>query len=292
MKKIIIFFSAMLLLVSCEGTWLMYDTAQKDRLYMEVQKEPGVVSLALLPDEVSYMIPVRLMGMPSGNDRHFSVEFIGAENGATVLVDGKEVPVRTAREGVDFELSELVLRAGEVVAPVTLTLKRQPEMADNYMSVKFRIVENGDFRPADQDSTDVDAIVSRQYHLYVTDGDVACPSWWGTSASDTGWHMYLGTFYPAKFRKLLELFHEMENTNPVLYEQLVDQCGENLDDESLPVAFFQRTNTAAWASYVLIPLYNFYKGYYEANPDDPNMENFASSGSAGTYWKDPVGLLR
>lgn len=297
MKKIIILFSTMLFLVSCEGTWLMYDTSQKDRLYIEVQQNPGVVSMALLPDEVSYTIPVRLMGMPSGSDRYFSVEFIEAENDETILVDNVEVPVMTARKGTDFELSELVLPAGEVVAPVILTLKRQPEMADNYMSIKFRIVENEDFRPADYDDTDLQAIVSGQYHLYVTDGEVACPDWWDASTSKEnlkGWTLYTGKFYPAKLRKLLEFYHDMENSNPDLYEQLVAQCGENLDKESLEALFFQKTNVAVWANYVMIPLYNYYKSYYEdeANKDDPNKETFASSGSAGTYWKDPIGMLR
>jgi hypothetical protein len=45
---------------------------------------------------------------------------------------------------------------------------------------------------------------------------------------------------------------------------------------------------------VLIPLYNYFKDLYAANPEHPDatIDTFADKGTAGTYWKDPVGLLK
>ena len=80
--------------------------------------------------------------------------------------------------------------------------------------------------------------------------------------------------------------------NPSLYEQLVAQYGENLDNEGLTVSFWASESPAMWATYVLLPLYNYYLDYYTAHPDDPNFETQGSSGTSGSYWRNPLSLLR
>lgn len=82
------------------------------------------------------------------------------------------------------------------------------------------------------------------------------------------------------------------NENPVFYQECVDRYGENLDKEGIAKNFIQLENPTVWASYVLIPLCEYYKTYYAEHPDDPNYEEIKSSGSSGTYWKDPIALLR
>ena len=69
--------SFILLLSSCEGTWIMYDTSQKDHLYMENLPSAPVVSFALVADqELTHDVKVKMMGMPVEQDRQFTVEYL------------------------------------------------------------------------------------------------------------------------------------------------------------------------------------------------------------------------
>ena len=289
--------TAVLSLVSCKGTWLMYDTGQKDRLYFEVLPNPEEVSFALILDEtIEYKTTVRMMGMPVDYDRTFHIEYIPAKEGEMHNNGTTDMPVLTAREGVDFKMGELVIPAGAVEADVNITLLKSDEMAGNYMKLTFKVVEDDEFLPMDPDRTDLRAIASPQFSLLVNAGDPACPSWWNASASGDdlfGWSMYLGRFYPDKFRKMLEYYHAIEEKNPSLYEQLVVQYGENLDKEGLSPTFFQTDSPAMWGTYVLLPLYNYYLEYYTEHPEDPNFETQQDkTGVSGTYWKNPIGLFR
>ena len=288
--------AAALALVSCQGTWLMYDTSQKDRLYFEVLPNPEEASFALITDEtIDYRTTVRMMGMPVDYDRTFHIEYIPAKEGEMHNNGTTDMPVLTAREGVDFKMGELVIPAGAVEADVNITLLKSDEMDDNYMKLTFKVVEDEEFLPMDPDSTDLRAIASPQFSLLVNAGDPACPYWWNASAASDdlfGWSMYVGRFYPDKFRKMLEYYHAIEEKNPSLYEQLVVQYGENLDNEGLTVSFWASESPAMWATYVLLPLYNYYLDYYTAHPDDPNFETQGSSGTAGSYWRNPLSLLR
>ena len=283
-------------LVSCQGTWLMYDTGQKDRLYFEVLQTPEIASFALINDEsICYKATVKMMGMPVDYDRTFHIEYIPAEEGEMHNNGTTDMPVLTAREGVDFKMGELVIPAGAVEADVNITLLKSDEMDDNYMKLTFKVVEDEEFLPMDPDSTDLRAIVSPQFSLLVNAEDPVCPVWWDASTSGEdlfGWHRFLGKFYPDKFRKLLEYYHGINDVNPSLYEQLVAQYGENLDKEGIVQAFFQKESPAMWATYVLIPLYNYYKEYYEQHPDDPNKEDMKTTSSPGNYWSDPVTQLK
>lgn len=285
-----------LTLVSCQGTWLMYDAGQKGRLYFEVLPAPEQVSFALVNDEtLEVTAKVRLMGMPKDYDRTFHVEYIPAEEGETYNNGSNDFPVLTAREGTDFSIAGFVIPAGAVEADVDITLMKSEEMADNYIKLTFSVVEDEEFLPMDPDSTDLKAILSPQYSLMVNAGEPACPYWWDASSSGSdlfGWTMYLGRFYPDKFRKMLEFYHQIEEKNPSLYEQLVVQYGENLDKEGLSQSFFAQEAPAMWATYVLIPLYDYYLEYYSEHPDDPNFETQASSGTSGSYWRNPLSLLR
>lgn len=289
--------AAALALVSCQGTWLMYDTSQKDRLYFEVLPTPEIVSFALITDEtIDYKTTVKMMGMPVDYDRTFHIKYIPAEDGEVYNNGADNIPVLTAREGIDFSMEEeLVIPAGAVETDVNITLQKTDEMSDNYIKLTFRIVEDEEFLPMDPDSTDLRAIASPQFSLLVNAGDPSCPYWWGYETSTDvmlGWQKTVGTFYPDKFRKMLDYYRAIENKNPSLYEQLLELYGENIDKEGLSLGFWQSENSAMWATYVLIPLYNYYKDYYEQHPDDPKKENFADRGTSGEYWANPLSMLR
>ena len=289
--------SFILLLSSCEGTWIMYDTSQKDHLYMENLPSAPVVSFALVADqELTHEVKVKMMGMPVEQDRQFTVEYL--EPSAPAFQSGETgVEIYKAQPGTDFEAPSFVIPAGAVEATLSFTLKRTETVKTKFASIRFRIVEDEEFLPMAQDSTDLDAIVSSEYEVLFNDGDPVCPAWWDSSSGSTnlfGWNMNVGKFYVAKYRKFLELFHAMEESNPVIFEQMVAKYGYNLDNPGIETVFFQKTDPAVWATYVLIPLYNYFKDLYAANPEHPDatIDTFADKGTAGAYWKDPVGLLK
>jgi hypothetical protein len=286
--------SFIMLLSSCEGTWIMYDTTQKDHLYMENLPSASTVSFALVEDlELTHNVKVKMMGMPVNADRQFTVEFL-EPSVASVASGESTIDVYKAVAGTDFEAPSFVMPAGAVETTLSFKLKRTETIKDKFASIRFRIVEDAEFVPMVQDSTDLDAIVSSEYEVLFNDGDPVCPVWWSAGAGYEGWQMLIGKFYVAKYRKFLDLFHEMEVSNPVIFEQMVEKYGYNLDNPDMEIAFYQKTDPAVWATYVLIPLYNYFKALYEANPEHPDatIDTFASSGTAGTYWKDPVGQLK
>lgn len=282
----------MLLINSCKGTWIMYDTSQKDRLYFETAVNPKVLSFALLNDEtMQYSVPIKMMGMPVDQDREFQVEFVDMPAGATLQVDDAEIPIFTAKEGDDFEVSSIVLPAGAIQTKLNFTLKRTEILKEKLAGIKLRIVETDEFMPMAQDSTDIDAIVSQEVTFYFNDADPVCPYWWGTSESAMGYQMYVGNFYVEKYRYMLDLFHDIEGKNAAIYEMMLGKYGYNIDVEGLRHSFWSVQDQAVWATYVLIPTYLYFKAFYEENPDHPNATKDTFGTKAGD-WQDPVKLLR
>lgn len=264
---------------------------------METLQTAPAVSFALVSDlELTHNVKVKMMGMPVNEDREFTVEFL-EPSVASIQSGEQELEVYKAVAGTDFEAPSFVMPAGAVETVLSFNLKRTEAIKTKFASIRFRILENDEFRPMAQDSTDIKAIVSAEYEVMFNDGDPVCPAWWDSSSGSTnlfGWNMNVGKFYVAKYRKFLELFHAMEEANPAIFEQMVAKYGYNLDNPDIETVFFQKTDPAVWATYVLIPLYNYFKDLYAANPEHPDatIDTFASSGTAGTYWKDPVGLLK
>lgn len=284
-------------LASCDGTWVMYDNAQKDHLYFQDRIQTIMKSFALLSqDEIEVSANVYVMGNVSDVDRPFKVESVDTPEGTVLTFGGVEYPVISAREDVDFEVGDCVIPAGEVSTTVNVTLKRQPEMKNGgYVRVHLRLVPYENFEPLPAGTTS-SVVMSPDFQVYVNDGDPACPTWWRPSASKpAGWDYDLGNFYPAKFRKLLEFYHKTAETNPTFYEYCVAHYGENLDAEpssenNKMVRFWRQTYMAAWATYVFCPLYEYYEQYYKDHPDDPNLEVMGSDNvniNAFKGWGDP-----
>lgn len=281
---------------ACKDTWIMYDTSQKDHLYFEITSQTPMVSFSLISDqEIHYEAKVRMMGMPVDRDRTFTISYpeIGADE--TLSVGAENIPVVSAHRDVDYELGSLILPAGAIECTIPLTLHRQEVMKEKYVCIRFRIEENEEFLPLAADSTVVQKIKSPLFNLYVTDGNPACPDWWDSSVPGYelfGWSGYLGNFYPEKFRKMLDLYHQVETKNPIFYQECVDRYGENLDKEGIRKDFYSFENPTVWATYVLIPLCEYFRAYYAEHPDDPNYEEIKTSGTSGTYWRDPIGILK
>lgn len=238
-------------------------------------------------------VPVKMMGMPRDHERVISLTWLDPEKADTE--DGTGIV--KAVEGTDFTVSDLVIPAGEICGNIVFTINRTEGMKTAIHDIRFSIAENDDFLPLKADSTSISKILTPVFDIKVSDSEPLCPDWWdattGTGDDLRGWAMYLGKYYPAKYRKMLEFYHNMKAKNPIFYEDCLAKYGENLDKEGIKKSFFASENPAAWASYVLIPLCEYYKTWYNGNPDDPNVETIQTKpGTSGKYWRDPIALLR
>lgn len=277
----------------CKGTWIMYDQEQKDHLYFEVTSATNVSFSLTDATTMTQTVPVKMMGMPRDHERVISLTWLDpekaeAENGTGIV---------KAVEGTDFTVSDLVIPAGEICGNIVFTINRTEGMKTAIHDIRFSIAENDDFLPLKADSTSISKILTPVFDIKVSDGEPLCPDWWDATAGSgddlKGWTMYLGKYYPAKFRKMLEFYHDMKTKNPIFYEDCLAKYGENLDKKGITKSFFASENPAAWASYVLIPLCEYYKTWYSGHPDDPNVETIQTkSGTVGKYWRDPIALLR
>lgn len=295
MKRLLLSLTAALtLLTGCKGTWLMYDTTQRDRLYFTVEGGLNVVSFALLSEtELEYKVPVTLLGTPKADrDRTCPVRILSGVP-TTMDVGGERVDVETALPGVDYTVGDLVIPAGQVAGTLTLNLLRNSGMVGVYKKIDILIVADDEFLPMDPDSTSMKAIITPELVLYVTDGEPSCPEWWKTEAGsvDYQWGAYYGQFAPAKFRKMLEFYHGIAAKNAPLYEELLVKYGYNIDAPGLERNFMSKQDQSVWATYVLIPLHDYYVEYYAAHP--AQAETFAEIGDLTTgTWGNPMRLLR
>ena len=277
----------------CKGTWIMYDQEQKDHLYFEVTSATNVSFSLTDATTMTQTVPVKMMGMPRDHERVISLTWLDPEK--TEAEDGTGIV--KAVEGTDFTVSDLVIPAGEICGNIVFTINRTEGMKTAIHDIRFSIAENDDFLPLKADSTSISKILTPVFDIKVSDGEPLCPDWWDATAGSgddlKGWTMYLGKYYPAKFRKMLEFYHDMKAKNPIFYEDCLAKYGENLDKKGITKSFFASENPAAWASYVLIPLCEYYKTWYSGHPDDPNVETIQTkSGTSGKYWRDPIALLR
>ena len=277
----------------CKGTWIMYDQEQKDHLYFEVTSATNVSFSLTDATTMTQTVPVKMMGMPRDHERVISLTWLDPEKAEAE--DGTGIV--KAVEGTDFTVSDLVIPAGEICGNIVFTINRTEGMKTAIHDIRFSIAENDDFLPLKADSTSISKILTPVFDIKVSDGEPLCPDWWDATAGSgddlKGWTMYLGKYYPAKFRKMLEFYHDMKAKNPIFYEDCLAKYGENLDKKGITKNFFASENPAAWASYVLIPLCEYYKTWYSGHPDDPNVETIQTkSGTVGKYWRDPIALLR
>lgn len=296
---------------ACSGTWLMYDTGQKDHIYFKDNLFTNTFSFSMIPDQEMEMTTlVYLMGRPSERERSYTVEALPCREGETLLVGGVEQEVLTAEQGTDYEIGGLSFPAGAVTSELRITLRRNPRMAGGrYCKIALRLQPNEDFDVLPYDGFRISEILNPVYELYVTDGEPACPTWWRPANNKPeGWNFYLGSFYPDKYRKFLSLFHETETTCPAFYLAMEDMFGRNLDTpnvrkygdpklsdeknaEKMLTMFWIRNYKNAWARYVFIPLYKYYIAYYAEHPDDPHYEKMGTEYvnlTGMTGWGNPM----
>lgn len=279
--------------LSCSDTWLMYDTSQKDKLYFSDGSQnldrylSTEAPFALLDESVTELrqtIPVRLLGQVADHDRTFGVRAIH-DTTTNYTTGGVARELYDAVEGEDYTIDEVIVPAGQVEGRIEVTVKRTAKIADKTASLVLQIEDNDEFQG-----------VPRNVHrILISDGIAACPNWWYHTAT-IQWYQYLGEFREEKYRKMLELYHQIGELNPTLYAEMVEQFGENIDNETyttktgttaeMTTGFFVRSNNPykmAWLRYVIGPLYEYYKTNY------PDLETYGTYNSGtGTGWRDPA----
>lgn len=192
-----------------------------------------------------------------------------------------------AVEGEDYTIDKLIIPAGSVEGRIEVTVKRTEKLKDKTASLVLQIAESDEFQ----------GVPRNVYRILISDGIAACPNWWYHTAT-IQWYMYLGEFREEKYRKLLELYHGIEELNPSLYAEMVEQFGENIDNKTyinkngvvteIRTGFFHSSSNPykmAWNRYVLSPLYEYYKTNY------PDLETYGTyNGTLGTGWRDPANI--
>ncbi|MCR5002998.1 MAG: DUF4843 domain-containing protein [Bacteroidales bacterium] len=295
MKKFlpIIFIAALALFTSCKETWLLYDTDQKDKVYLLDTLQVHTASFALIPeDSILVRRTVHVLGSVKDYDRHFSIKAKTDLDSNTFVVASTSYPMVAGEIGKDYTVSDLCIPAGEVTGYLDIVLRRTDKMLDQYVKVAVELISNDEFDSFEADSSRNLAILTPEFEVYVTDGEPACPSWWRYANSATyplGWSVYMGNFYPDKFRRMLDYLRDCETTAPTFYNYVVDTYGENLEDA--PTNFMRQTYSSQWAKYVFIPLYEYYLAYYAENPDDENYEQIGDAYvniNKQVGWGDPT----
>ncbi len=298
MKKYILFLIGILLLSwGCKDTWIMYDPQTKDRLVLIEADTINtvIVTMTFEPEnQMYYEIPVSLMGMPQPVDREFEIDIL-KDTIDSWTSGGVTTPIIEATAGNEYTIDKMVVPANSTKGYIGMTVNRKAHMLDNYCRVYFRIKETDGFT----------RLVGDNCRLLLTDGDPVCPRWWTnhyTLSPIPEWQMYLGKFSGHKYRKLLEYYWAMEELNPTFYNEMFEKYGRFLSETYIVDGVEQVTNAGflsterptMWATYVLIPLYEYYKAYYAAHPEieAEYMPGGTATGTNGSYWRDPINLLR
>lgn len=281
-------------LAACNDTWLEYDTSQKDRLYFKYEELKELdqylstdVSFALKDESVSEQpisIPVTLIGMVADHDRAFAVKAIH-DTTSYYTSGGVHRELVDAVEGEDYTLGRLVIPAGAVAGEIPVTVKRTDKIRTKTASLVLQIEENELF----------EGVPRNVYRILISDGEPACPPWW-YSTSTLQWYQYLGIFTTDKYRRLLDFYHGIADTNPALYKKMVEQFGEQIDKEyytttsgtqaALSTGFMVRSNNPqklAWVRYVLCPMFDYYSTHYP----DAEVYTDKSVNTTTLGWRNP-----
>lgn len=231
--RLLVCYLSLLICVSCERSYLAYDVFLKDGIYFASEDSLTYTFGLETRDTVPYSISVSMIGMPVDYDRSFVVEL--DKEGTDAI------------EGVNFDYKKTVtIKAGSVGDTLHVFLYRylDEDLVKRPVKVIFRLIENEYFRP----------VMLTNVALNISDGEMLEPVWWKTV------YFFFGPYSQRLYLKMLEQYHELKETNPSIYDMLVEEMGENLEKMwGMPAQF-----SLVFRKYILAPLYD----YYQENPDD------------------------
>ena len=189
----------------------------------------------------------------------------------------------------DFSFALLDESVKEVKKTVTVTLLGMPADRDRTFEVRAIHDTTSNYTTGGVQRELIDAVENEDY-------TIASPYWWYYSATQQ-WYQYTGEFRQDKYRKLLELYHGIAETNPTLYASMVEQYGVNIDNDyytglngqqlRMSMGFMvnrQNPHKMAWLRYVLCPLFDYYSTNY------PDLEYYTTGSVNVTTggWRDPA----
>lgn len=231
-----------------EEDYKLYDTAQKDSVFFEYRDTNGD-----LIDKVDYQfnydiatvhtveVPVTLMGVPKDYDRTIDIVTMTVENDDDEAADEETPVLKQMVEGVNYTITDNIIRAGAVsgVVRINLLRDRDPEILSEAKTVTFTIGENDDLKSVGDNKITINYSDIRP--------DIR-PEWWTTYSP-----MPVYSFENAQL--FFQYFYEYAPKADInLYNDMIQRYGDYFVHAQFvqgPLAMFSNYIR----NFVLIPLY-------------------------------------
>ncbi|MCQ4872761.1 DUF4843 domain-containing protein [Butyricimonas paravirosa] len=233
--------------LSCDRDYLRYDTNSKDVLYL-IGADSNYVSLneGALVDTGTFRIVVALMGMPEDHERSYKIEVVDSST--------------TAVKDVHYKFPDLIFPADTVQDYLYITLyrDRDPELKNRPVELAFKLVSSDDFEiiPLNEYKTSV-------CHLFINYVAIEEP-WWWWGVSDI-----LGMYNKEVESKLIELYNQVEQTNPTIYEIWDKACAGDFEQYGVYIFDSRNIDQIPVKKYLLFPLYNYFLEHPEPGVEIP-----------------------
>lgn len=233
--------------LSCHHDYLRYDTHLKDVLYLTGIDSNYVYLNQRDPvDTGVFRIVVKLMGMPKDYKRSYKIEVVDSST--------------TAVEDVHYKFpSDLIFPADTVQDYLYITLyrDRDPELKKRNVELAFKLVNSDDFEIIPVNDYNISVC-----HLFIGYAAIQELEWWSFEN--------LGQLYNEKVAsKLVELYYQLEQTNPAIYEILKDGSSGNFEKWGY---FVFENNLILAKRYLLFPLYNYFLEHPEPGVEIPKPQ--------------------
>lgn len=245
MKNIKIFktlaLSAIVLLatLSCSETdYMQFDSANNGVYFT---KDSLNYSFSVTPVETrtyTYKVPFRIMGGTSDKVRKVAFRIDDANT--------------SAKAGVQYNIGEALVLQDSIDGYIPVEILRdglEGSYEEGYVNYSLELIleENEDFCPT------LDPKSRRR--ILTFNNAIEQPNWLDYRGNKVWETDNLGVWHPLKLIKMVEFFHELQNTLPETYKKMVAAYGENL--ESIPYGdpYVFRT---IFQKYIYSPMYDYF----------------------------------
>lgn len=250
MKKIIQYRDILIGLIvlscsACSYDYMVYDTSQKDGIYMILQDSFVYKFDAFnLNDSIVTQHDACVLGMPRDYDRQVKIEIIDSAT--------------TAIPGIHFRLGpNTIIKAGEVSGVIDLTLyrTRDAELKNRSVCIAFTMRENESFKI-------VPGKVTPVFRYIVKAVPIDCPGWWNND--------YLGPYSEEVYKSFINRYLSLEQTQPSIFKAINDYCGYWFTNGINSPKMWQRFEYPI-VKFIVRPIYDYYleNPHPDANIPEP-----------------------
>ena len=166
----------------------------------------------------------------------------------------------TAVKDVHYKFPDLIFPADTVQDYLYITLyrDRDPELKNRPVELAFKLVSSDDFEiiPLNEYKTSV-------CHLFINYVAIEEP-WWWWGVSDI-----LGMYNKEVESKLIELYNQVEQTNPTIYEIWDKACAGDFEQYGVYIFDSRNIDQIPVKKYLLFPLYNYFLEHPEPGVEIP-----------------------